>query len=386
MTSKVLFVDDDPNILAGYQRTLRRQFQIETVDSGQAALDLIDGGKSYAVIVSDMRMPGMDGATLLAEVKERYPSTARLMLSGHAEREAILRALPVVHRFMVKPCDTNELRAAIDRACDLQGVLSSDVLRKTVGGLEALPSPPRTYFALTAAAANPNSNLSEVAEIVQSDPAMSTRLLQLVNSAYFGAPEDVVSIAQAVTYLGLELVRCLALTTHVFAMTETRPTAGLSVDALYAEAFAVARLTQRFLGDDSRHDAAFTAALVHDIGKVILAVNRPDTVASILDLAQNDPRPLHELEMEAFGVSHAEVGAYLLGVWGLPFSLVEIAAYHHRPSAVSGGDLSLLAAVHAADALGTRGADAPLDVEFLERAGFADRVERWRDIARKAKP
>src|SRR5262249_35044517 len=138
------------------------------------------------IVISDMRMPGLDGASLLAKIKEDYPATARLILSGHAERDAILRALPVAHQFLSKPCDATVLRTAIERTCDLHRLLEDEAIRQVVGRLDRLPSVPQTYVELTEAASRPGASTSDFATIIERDPAMSAKVLQLVNSAYFG--------------------------------------------------------------------------------------------------------------------------------------------------------------------------------------------------------
>jgi DNA-binding NtrC family response regulator len=114
---RILFVDDDQDILAGLRNRLRAQrsrWDMVFVQSGYEALEELELA-SFDVVVSDMRMPLMDGAELLAQVKDRHPDVARIVLSGDAERDAVQRALPIVHQFLTKPCDGNVLRAAIEQ-------------------------------------------------------------------------------------------------------------------------------------------------------------------------------------------------------------------------------------------------------------------------------
>jgi HD-like signal output (HDOD) protein len=379
---RILFVDDEPNVLEGLQNVFRRQrrgWDMTFAVGGEAALLELERAP-FDVIVCDMRMPGMDGAALLERVKGRFPAVARIVLSGRADREAVIRSLPVVHQFLSKPCDGDALHAVIERTCQLQALLSDGSLRTIVGRLDALPSVPQTYLALTAAVARENVGPAELAAIVESDPAMTVKVLQLVNSAYFGLAHSVTSIQQAVTYLGVDLLKGLVLTAHVFAAMVSTPARGLSLDELREHSLRIARLAKRLVDDPRVAQEAFTAAIVHDIGKIVLACGLPGPFATVMSVMGTSKKPVHEIEREILGTTHAEVGAYLLGVWGLPFTIVEAVAYHHMPAMVPTGARDVLMTVHVADAL-VRGGDATVDVAFLESLGMADRLPRWREIA-----
>jgi HD-like signal output (HDOD) protein len=354
------------------------------VGSGQLALEELRKAP-FDIVVTDMRMPGMDGATLLAHVKAEFPSTARMVLSGYADRASVLRALPVAQQFLSKPCDAETLRSTIDRTSRLHKLLDHQAIRLAIGELAQLPSVPQTYYALAEAAARPDVNITDIADIIEQDPAMSIKVLQLVNSSYFGTAQHVASIRAAVSYLGIEILKGLALAAHAFSAGATAPIQGFSLEGLQNHAIVTARLARRFLTDPRQADEAFTAALVHDVGKIILALSLPEPFRQILDEARRSGRPVQVVEKERLGVTHAEVGGYLLGTWGLPFSIVECVVLHHRPNDVGDGPCEVLAAVHAADALGDQtyggAAENRLDLSFLERAGCAAELPRWRAIA-----
>jgi hypothetical protein len=170
----------------------------------------------FDVIVSDMRMPGMDGAALLSLVREKYPQVVRIILSSQAELSTALRVVPVAHQFLSKPCDAQMLRVAIERACHLKALLHDDSIRSMVGGLGELPSLPRTYHALTLALADPNTSIQKVAAIVEFDVGIAAKILQLVNSAFFGIARSITNIQGAVGYLGVSTLRSLVLSVEVF--------------------------------------------------------------------------------------------------------------------------------------------------------------------------
>lgn len=388
---RILFVDDEVPVLEGLQNLLRKYrtvWEMVFVSTGKEALECL-AQSPFDVVVSDMRMPGMDGADLLNEVKAKYPSSARLILSGHADREAVLRALPVAHQYLSKPCDAELLRQAIERTCALQSRLHNDPIRAVVGMLAHVPSMPQVYWDLTAILAREDVSVAAVAAVVERDPAMVAKVLQLVNSAYFGLARRITSIEQAVMYLGVQLVRSLALTVHVFGSMPVSA-AGFSFDSLQRNSLWTARLARKLAANPAEGEDAFAASLMRDLGQVILASASPAQFAQAVATAAATGQSLHDVERAAFGSSHAEIGAYLLGVWGLPIALVEAVAYHHVPNESGAESRSLLRAVHAAGALVewaiAEGAGAPatdtLDLDFMAATGGLDGLPAWRELAR----
>jgi HD-like signal output (HDOD) protein len=387
---RILFVDDEQSVLDGLQNILRKrrkEWQMVFALGGNAALAEMERG-AFDVIVSDMRMPGMDGAALLTLVRDRFPGTARIVLSGHSEREATVRALPVVHQFLHKPCDSEVLKSVIERTFHLQRMLQNEAIRTVIGKLDKLPSPPATYLELTQALSNAKTGVREVSEIVERDPAMSAKTLQLVNSAYFGLSRSATTIQQAVAYLGMEVMRGLSLGAHVFATAEGTALSASDLARIQKSSFSTAMLARRFCGTGAHADDAFTAGVVCDIGRIVIALGLPETFRQIEEVALATRRPRHVVEQELLGVSHAEVGAYLLGVWGIPIAVVETIAFHHTPGAVPEGSFDVLAALHVADALVDKafsGAEARssdgVDTEFLQAAGLAAELPRWLALA-----
>jgi HD-like signal output (HDOD) protein len=389
---RIIFVDDDPAVLGGLRNLLHKQrYRWDAVFAVGGEQALTEMRKLPAdVVVVDIRMPQMDGTTLLGKIKEEFPSVARIVLSGDAEREAILRAVPVAHQFLSKPCDPDSLQAAIERTCNLQQLIPDEALRRVVGELEALPSIPRAYAELNRLAGDSSVGPAEISEVVESDPAMAARVLQLASSAYFGDFQRIVSVREAVSSLGMDLLKGLALSSRAFTSSETHPVAGLSLEQLQQSSVLTARVAKRFLSDPKRAEEAFASALVQDLGKVIIAKGMPAAFAEIVRRTHSTGLPLHHAEYELLSVTHAEVGAYLFGLWGLPFPIVESVAYHHNPSAMPDGPCDVLAAVHAADALvdfymSKECSEPPfelrLDLAFLVSRGFSDEIPRWQTIA-----
>jgi len=389
---RILFVDDELNVLEGLRNLLRKQrhqWDMVFATSGRAALEEL--AKAPAdVIVSDMRMPEMDGAALLAQVKQLYPQTARIVLSGHAEREAISRVISVAHQFLSKPSDADTVRSVIERTCSFQSLMEDEGMRRVVGTMEQLPSVPETYWALTRATEDPRIGIGDIARIVERDPAMSVKVLQLVNSAYFGLAQRTESISAAVTYLGVENLKGLLLAANVFR-ADGPSVPGFSIDRLREEALLVANLARAMTKDRATAEAAFTAGLVHDVGRLLLARAKPELYRVVVEEVRGAALPVRVVEKRTLGVAHGAAGAYLLGVWGLPFALAECVAFHDTPSEVRDGPRDVLAAVHLSDALiGAllEGRDpvatGELDLAFVESMGLTAQLPVWRERAEEA--
>jgi len=394
---RILFVDDEVNILDGLKRMLRTQrheWEMAFAPGAEAALSLMEAAP-FDVLVTDMRMPGMDGAALLEIVREKYPSVLRIILSGYTELHASMRAVPVAHQFLLKPCDPDVLRAGIERATSLGEVLDSKMISSLVGSLRDLPSLPRTYLELRQALSQPNTTIDRVVRIVERDVAVAAKILQLVNSAFFGLARDVTDLKTAVNCLGMNTIHDLVLTVEVFRSFKPN-----------------GRITESFLQDFHEHSrlaagiasgitpkkmaspAAAVAALLHDVGKLVLAERTPDHFGGALERSQEEKAPLFEVEEKLTRISHAEVGAYLLSMWGLPHPVVESVAHHHHPERMMHTELDIPLIVYVSNLLAhevrensnatVAYAFQPIDTALLEKIGIAGKLPEWRKLAEEA--
>ena len=384
---RVLFVDDEPHLLDGLRGRLwrnRDEWQMEFVSSGKAALEAL-ARTSFDIVVTDIRMPAMDGATLLGLVRDRYPQIIRIALSGYTEMEAALRALPVAHQFLSKPCDGPVIENVLERALSLHSLLGDPAIRNAVGGMRELPSTPRIYMALTKMLADPDVEPRAVAAVIEQDPAVSARLLQIVNSAFFGLSHRIVNLQQAVLHLGIEAIKNLAFSVELFRSFQVRNV--LSLDLLQRHSYLTAKIAAALVTANRTAKDVFTAALLHDVGKLVLASKLPQRFSEALRLSAQQRRPLYVVEEELHGFTHAEAGAYLLGLWGLPYPIVEAVAHHHHPQRVRQCRFDTLAAVYVADHLAWEvwpqggelvgAALEPLDLAFIESLGLGSELEKW---------
>lgn len=390
---RVLFVDDEPRVLDGLRRMLypmRHEWEMAFATSGREALEIL-AQEPFDVIVTDMRMPGMGGVDLLQEVMRRHPNVVRIVLSGQAEREAIARAVGPAHQFLSKPCDAETLRSTLARACALGDLLADKRLKQLVSRMETLPSLPSLYCEIMRELESPKASAKTIGQIVEQDIGMSAKVLQLVNSAFFGLPQRVSSPAQAVVLLGLDTIRMLVLSVGIFAQFDQSRLRALSLTTLWDHSLTVAAFAKRIAENASTDrriiDHAFTAGLLHDVGKLVLAASLPQEYAASLALAEKEGTGLSKAEQTVIGASHADVGAYLLGLWGLPEPIVVATAFHDIPPKYLDKDFSPLTAVYVANLLAherfpqhVAGRQVIPEPEYLDRLGLAARLPLWRQI------
>ena len=391
----ILFVDDDSNVLRGLKRMLfpyADVWQAEFAAGGAEALAILEKGK-FDVIVSDIRMPGMNGVQLLTEVARRYPQMARIILSGTWEQDLRIEAALSAHQYLSKPCSPEMLKATLERTFALREVLVEPALRELISGTASLPSTPAIYRELVEALRDPEVSIQGIAAVLARDAGMTAKVLQLVNSAAFGLRRQITNPEDAVVFLGIESIRALALSVSAFSMFRTDTCARFSIGvfqqhsaaaATVARAIAKSRKVSKAALDD-----AFVAGLLHDVGKLILVSSYPDKYDDVLDEAEKRECTVTQVEREAFGTTHAEAGSYLLWLWGLPDTVVEAVAFHHSPAKCPDHSFGPLTAVHVADALeheitgATPVAQAALDMDYLSRIEVVNELPDWSSLARE---
>jgi len=391
MTGKkrILFVDDEPNILNGLRRMLRtkrRDWDMKFVNSGREALQILhEAATPFQVILSDMRMPGMDGAELLREVMHHYPHMIRIVLSGQADRDDILQAVGPIHQYLSKPCEADTLKAVLTRALTLDDLLPDTRLKQLLSRLETLPSLPTLYNNVLHELQSATPSAEILARLVAQDIGMSTKVLQLVSSAFLGRTHHVPGPGQAVIMLGIDTLKVLGLSVNVFTAIEppllqTPPLAELwpHSERVGACARAIAAAEN---ADQQTIDYAFMAGLLHDVGKLALSAVLPREYNAALAGAANNGRDWLQAEYQALGATHAEAGAYLLGLWGLPPAVVKALADHHTPARYQNNSFDAALAVRAANALVNAETNStPPDEAYLQHLNLDHRLPQWRAL------
>jgi len=353
MKKRILFVDDEPlmgDLFRLMFENMKDEWELYFASSGPEALGLLEK-IPCEVVVSDMRMPGMDGAALLTQIREIAPTTIRMILSGFAEHAAIARAMPVAHVFFEKPCDLGELSRAIDRACAVRAVFDGEGLRAAVARLPTPLPAPLLYHELAALLVRADINNAAIAALVERDPDLRARVLADAQAQAAPGSAPVASVLDAATRLGAEAVIGLALAAHVSALPGGRPVPPALLVAQGAHALEVARAARKCVPLAVAADAHI-AGLVHDFGKIVIASAFPDAHDAIERGLAVPGASRRQVELAALGTTHAELGAYLLALWGFPLPIVDAIARHDDREAPEGQMLDALRTAHAAVAIG----------------------------------
>jgi len=341
MKKRILFVDDEEKVLKGMRRMLapkRAEWDMDFVTSGQEALRALSE-KQHHVIVADLLMPGMTGHELLKEVKRLHPEVKRIVLTGQPNREYDGKTSFPAHQYIMKPCDYETLSGIIEDILFVDAILMDPSVRDALSRIETLPALPEIYQKITSELESSEPSMEKVAAYISEDLGLASKLIALVNSPYYGFHREISDVRYAVMYLGLELIRTLVLTCQAFSLFDKSRLPGFSLIMLWEHGMRTACLSKRLALLAGRSqietDRAFLAGLLHDVGKLVLGAYFNEEYNAVLALVRKDNRPIHAVERDIIGATHAEAGAYLLGLWGVRPEIVKAIALHHSPASVS---------------------------------------------------
>ena len=388
---RILIATADPRALAEYGCALEKEWTVKLAAGPDAALAEM-ALQICDVLVADCALPGAsEGVELLDRIHAEYPKTIRILLAGERDNEHRMADVEGPHLILTKPCDPETLKSAIQRALSIDLWLANDKLRELVARLRTFPIVPSLYLEVIHALKSPHATTDEVGAVIAKDMAMMTKLLQVTNSACFGMPRKITDPVEAVGILGFETVKSMVMTLKLLSQYDKVKPVYFSIDRLWRHSTEVARLSRRLAlaqeEDPALAESAFTAGLMHDLGKLVLASNFDEQYSGAQALARQQHLPLWQVEKQIFGASHGEIGAYLLGLWGMPIELVEAAALHHNPSRCLAKRFTPLTAVHVADVLyyearrDKEGFVAPsIEEAYLAELGLSGRLQLWREM------
>lgn len=389
---RIIFVDDETLVLQGLRRMLRKMsshWEMVFAENGKQALEEMSK-QPFDVIVSDMRMPDMNGAQLLQKVMELYPDTIRFILSGHADQLLVLNCLDSTHQYIAKPCDPKTLQEKIMRATAHEEFMANKGLKNLVSRLGELPTLPSLYREIVQALKEPDVDTARIGQIIQKDLGMTAKILKVANSGYFGLAQQVSNPVDAVSYLGVDNVKSIVLTIHAFSAIKEFELDGLSLQDFFNDCLNIAGIAKAIAVNEKLEkeliEDAFIGGMLSKAGKLILACSLPEEYKKVTQLCKEKGLSVLDAEYEVFNADHAQVGGYLLNLWGLPATVVEAVIYHEIPSQSVPTDFQPLTAIHLARALlceknNVTGADAvKIDAEYLDKMEMTQRLDEWREI------
>ena len=387
MRSRILFVDDEPLMREFYTMVgslLGSEYEVFTASSGKDGLTFLQN-TPVDIVVSDLVMPEMNGQEFMAAVAREHPESMRIVISAHEDQLTVAQCLMFGHRYFSKPFDLKNLASILKRICRLKHQVGSEKLKRVITGLGALPTPPRLYLRLTEALNSPYSSLEEIGDIVQQDAGLTLKLLQISNSAYFGTQRRILTPADAVQTVGLEILRALVLCIHAFKFYQDKGFKSISTTDLWDHSLRVATAARKLARYENLSENAceetFVSGLLHDIGKLVLAANADADYQLVMERSRIEGTSVDQVEWEIFGATHAQVGAYLLGLWGLPEPVVSNVELHHSLDQVSHAGFTPAAAIHIAQFLErSPHRVSQLDTRFLKQIGVENRISEWQRV------
>lgn len=394
---KVLILDAEATLMRALQRShpeLVEEWDFRVVSEVQEGIRTLESFSADVVIADFNISPYFNGLEALEQIAEIEPGTIRILTADQPDRRMAISAASAAHQFLVKASPPKDFFDAINRALRLRKMISSPSLRSLIGGIKTLPSLPSLYLDITRELRSKDPDIDSLVKSIQMDPPIAAKILQLVNSGFFALPDKIADVGEASRLLGIELLQSLVLLSGIFSQFEQQGGIFLSIHSFWKHSLAVGRLAQavvRYLpSGDSFRQEAFTAGLLHDIGDLILSVHRHREHVQANQVAASEGLPRHRVEHQLMGASHAEAGAYLLNLWGLPNTTVEAVAFHHEPRLSPCSSDSVLTAVHLANALeherksgGQVPAGSVFDRKYLEMLGLEDKIDTMLNLHRK---
>jgi HD-like signal output (HDOD) protein/CheY-like chemotaxis protein len=392
MKKRILFVGDDQGLFQEFTRESAgagAPWEAHAALSGEQALAQCESTQFDAVVTAS-RLEGMTGVALLDALVDQYPKVMRLVLSDLADVQWTMKCIGHAHHHLLQPCAATTLLSALDQAFAQEAWLPSAPVQDLVAQMRQVPSPPKMYFQIVEEIRSPDSSLEKIGALIAQDPAVSAKVMQLANSAVFALQLQIVHPFEAIGYLGLETTKAIVLLAHTYASFDKLKGVGFDINDLWRHSVAVGQLAQRIARMENSGtemaEQSFAAGLLHDLGKLLLAANLPKLFAQVLDHARAEHCHLWEAEARLMpGAGHAELGATLLGIWGLHRPITEAVALHHSPWRQRERSFSPVTAVHAANVFDHESQPdynvlipSQVNMAYLKDLGLADRVDDWR--------
>ncbi len=389
----VLFASADQGFLSQLGHSIKHlalEWDLSTATSQAEVLELAGQGAIDAIIC-DGQIGEISGAELLNELIKVQPKTVRFMRCAPTERDLIKKCTGQAPRIISPDFDAATLESNVKTAFRLEGMLAHEPIKRLVSQMHKLPSLPELYSQISAELNSPSCSMEFVAKLIAKDPVMTAKILQVVNSAFFALSRQITSPVEAVMFLGGERTKSLVLVAHVFTQFEKSKCPGFSLDQLWQHSMATGTQARVIAHGETKNtkmaDMAFTAGLLHDVGKLLLAGNVPEQYGRVVSVIADKNCTVREAEQEIFATTHCQLGAALLAIWGLPLPLIDAVAYHHEPGNSEDQKFTVLTAVHASNALAYEKKHGPaavlgctLDQEYIARLGLAHRRNIWREV------
>ena len=349
-TKTILFVDDELPILKSLNRLfMDTEYEVLTAGSGEEALEILADEK-VDIVITDMRMPVMDGYQLLEKIKERHPNVLRIILSGYSEKNTILAALQknLAKLYILKPWDNDKLILLVDQIFETENILHDSNLLDLINNTDELPTLKSSYLQIMDLI-DTDADLVKIASAIERDHSVATKVLHIINSAFYDVKTG--SVKHAIAFLGLSNIRNILLATSIVDSFNMSGIYGTRLEMLWNHSFICSKIVNMIYGkllNKKLSESESSAGLLHNIGIVLLLKIFPEQYIEIFRRTEKEKNNLLQIEQESLHVTHQQAGGYLLKWWELPYPIVEAALYHHTPFATGIINHELIYAVNIA--------------------------------------
>lgn len=392
---RILVLTDDPAAVTEVEplfSDLPESWKVHVAQNSEDALCRLSQVR-FDVIFVDLKAGSFAGVQFLHEVWSKYPETIRFLLVESMAPDLMVTCALGPHQVVQKPLDAGAIRSALERAALVQRLFQNRDVQSLVARIRTFPSRPTVYLQVVKELRSSRACAQTVAELIGRDLAISAKLLQITNSAFCGFNRPVSDLIDAVVLLGMETTAALVLGIEAFSRLDHVKLLYFSTDQVWKHCQTVAAsaraIAEQVTNDRELAHSAYTAALLHDIGKLALAVNLQEPYSDALNVGREQNLPAWEVERQAFGATHAEAGAYLLSLWGLPGPVIEAVAGHHLPARELSSEFNALTALHLANAIEnsfhkTGSNETRLDLEYPSELRITEQLDQFREIAERA--
>ncbi len=371
----ILLAGDRCDWLAGRSEIAGRKIVVAGPQADASALLAAEPFDAVVASYPDVRK----SVEILRAATATNPAAVAFVRADGKELAGVANPYPVLPRVDSAEVLDDQLRTKF-AAATWQANPAFARLTKQITKVPTLPS---IYTEITTALQSPDVALEDIADLVAREPAVSAKLLQMVNSPLLGLRGRVTSIRHSTNLLGLSRLRSLVLSTCLFQQFETTKCSAFSMSKFEANSLQIAAWASAIAKTEGRDkqlaDMAFTAGLLHNFGVLLLAANLPDQYGNVLKMALEHRMSISWAELQTFGATHAEVAGTILASWGIPFAIVNAVGWYPMPSSSDDTEFSPLTAVHAATVVDTftQTGMYSYDRDYLERLHLAEKVEGW---------
>ncbi len=352
----ILFVTTRKTQLAEIVKTvvpIQTKYDCFFAENGEQAINLLATNK-IDIVFSGLEIYLANGSNLIREIKNLFPESIRIAMVETFENQKIGEISQFIHQFIQYPFDIKLLENKIESTLKIKDLLGNQKIIQVINSLTTLPTLPEIYLKIEEEISKPDFSIQKISNLISKDPTLTAKILQIVNSAYFGLEREVTNINFAISYLGVNIIKSLVFYIQLFSTMRLSPERKKFLEKIWYHSLVVAstsyNLAKKYLPQKYQIESAYTAGVLHDIGKLVL-LTIPTYPTNVEMIQEQKFLEEYEAEYEVFECNHAEIGGYLLGLWGFPHHIIEAVAFHHKPSSTFANEFSILTAVHLANCL-----------------------------------